>query len=165
MVICPGQECGGDFDCSYSFGPIRLLDFDRYLDVSQRALVGTRAEKLRARFKEEAKERQKGGQGGKLLQATLPEAKGQSRDQLAKMVGVGGPAQRGAAAEALRWPPRPRGACTECGSRRGRRAAALLDRGRTRRPARRPTNRGRADGDALRVAYGAEGRPECGETT
>ncbi len=67
----------------------------RHLDTSQRAMVGARAEKLRARFKEEAKERQKehGGTApgkAKSLQAGLPEVKVQSRDQLAEVVGVSG---------------------------------------------------------------------------
>jgi hypothetical protein len=37
---------------------------------------------------EEAKERQRGGQGGVLLKEQIPEAKGQARDQAAKIVGV-----------------------------------------------------------------------------
>ena len=42
--------------------------------------------------KVEAKERQKGGQGGVLLPETFPEAKGDSRDKAGKRVGVSGKA-------------------------------------------------------------------------
>lgn len=59
----------------------------RHLDASQRALVGARAIGL---FREEANRRQRGGRGGKKLPVNLPEARGDSRDQVAAVVGVSG---------------------------------------------------------------------------
>ena len=60
----------------------------RHLSVSQKSTLAIR---LKPMFEVKAKERQHGGQGGKLLKANLPEAnKGQSRDQAAAAVGVSG---------------------------------------------------------------------------
>ncbi len=50
-------------------------------------MVAARAKEI---FEQEAKERQRGGQGGKLLPVTLPEAKGDARDKAGKAVGVSG---------------------------------------------------------------------------
>ena len=59
----------------------------RHLDTKQKAVFGlvwSEYEKV------EAKERQKGGQGGVLLPETFPEAKGDSRDKAGERVGVSG---------------------------------------------------------------------------
>ena len=57
----------------------------RHLTESQRAMVGATLKRLLA---VDAKERQRGGQGGVLLMANLPEAKGASRDKAAELVNV-----------------------------------------------------------------------------
>ena len=59
----------------------------RHLTQGQRAFVAVGIEKYLA---VEAKERQRGGQGGVLLREIMPEAKGKSSDQAGKKVGVSG---------------------------------------------------------------------------
>jgi hypothetical protein len=59
----------------------------RHLSVSQKSTLAIR---LKPMFEVKAKERQRGGQGGKLLRAKLPEAKCKSVDQAAAAVGVSG---------------------------------------------------------------------------
>jgi hypothetical protein len=50
-------------------------------------MVGARAREC---YDRQAKERQRGGPGGKKLPANLPEAKGDARDQVGKTIGVSG---------------------------------------------------------------------------
>ncbi len=57
----------------------------RHLDASQRAMVGAR---LKEYYAAEARKRQRGGQGGVLLPANLPEAKGDAREKAAGAVNV-----------------------------------------------------------------------------
>ena len=57
----------------------------RHLDASQRAMAAARLEPL---YAAEAKERQRGGQGGALLVANLPEANGRARDKAAAELNV-----------------------------------------------------------------------------
>jgi hypothetical protein len=59
----------------------------RQLSISQRAMVGNKARDL---YDRQAKERQRGGQGGKLLPVKVPEAKGDARDIAGAAVGVSG---------------------------------------------------------------------------
>lgn len=59
----------------------------RHLDTSQRALVAAKAKPM---FEEEARKRQKGGQGGVLLVKKSTQAKGKARDQAAAVVNVSG---------------------------------------------------------------------------
>lgn len=57
----------------------------RHLSESQRAAI---AVELLPRLETEARERQRGGKGGRLLRAQLPEAKGRARDHAGRLVGV-----------------------------------------------------------------------------
>ena len=59
----------------------------RHLTPSQLALV---AGKARDYYAKAAKERQRGGKGGKLLMEQVPQAKGTARDKAGKAVGVSG---------------------------------------------------------------------------
>ena len=60
----------------------------RHLTPSQASMCAARAREI---YEREAKERQQGGQGGKLLPANLPEAnKGDARDLAGKAFGVSG---------------------------------------------------------------------------
>lgn len=59
----------------------------RHLSETQRAMVGAKARTI---YDEAAKDRQKGGQGGKMLPVNLPEAKGDARDAVGKALGVSG---------------------------------------------------------------------------
>jgi hypothetical protein len=59
----------------------------RHLTVSQAARCADRARKM---YDDAAKERQKGGQGGKLLPVNCPEAKGDARDQVGDVFGISG---------------------------------------------------------------------------
>ncbi len=61
---------------------------DQIAEAIAPALEQRPAARAREFYERQAKERQKGGQGGKLLPANLPEAKGDARDQAGKAVGV-----------------------------------------------------------------------------
>ena len=66
---------------------VSLNSFRRHMTPSQLSMVGAR---IRDIYAKQAKERQKGGQGGKLLPVSLPEAKSDARDAAGKAVGVSG---------------------------------------------------------------------------
>lgn len=66
---------------------ISMNKIRRQLTHAQSALVGARAKEV---FEKLAKERQRGGQGGKLLVENVPEANSRSRDMAGKAVGVSG---------------------------------------------------------------------------
>ena len=57
----------------------------RHLSASQRAAL---AVELLPRFEAEARERQRGGQGGKMLPGLIPEAKGEAREKVAHLTHV-----------------------------------------------------------------------------
>lgn len=59
----------------------------RQLTPSQLSVVGAKIKKI---YEAEARTRQRGGQGGSLLPANLPEAKGDARDKAAQAVNVSG---------------------------------------------------------------------------
>lgn len=65
----------------------------RHLTPSQRAMCAGVAAELKKKYAEQARERQKGGRGGKLLEEKLPQASGrepQTRDKIGKMFDVSG---------------------------------------------------------------------------
>jgi hypothetical protein len=64
----------------------------RHLSASQRAALTV---ELLPRFEAEARERQRGGQGGKLLPVNLSEAKGESADHAAAITKVSGRTSNG----------------------------------------------------------------------
>lgn len=65
---------------------VSLNLYRRHLSASQRSTIGGR---IKPQFEAEAKERQRGGQGGVLLPANLPEAKsGDARGKVAELVNV-----------------------------------------------------------------------------
>ena len=69
-------DLGSDFDAVTYVLSLNL--HRRHLTTSQRAMVAVEVEKV---YAGEAKQRQKGGQGGVLLPANLPDAKGDARDK------------------------------------------------------------------------------------
>ena len=94
------------------------------------------AARARGAYDKQAKERQRGGRGGKLLPVSLPEAKGDSRDQAAKAVGVSGRTVDYATRVLNRGTPE----LIKAERRHGTTAATAYMRGRERREgARKPT--------------------------
>lgn len=63
-----------------------VLSHRKYLSASQRAAIGFKF--LLPLFESEAKDRQRGGQGGRLLVGIFPQAMGRARDQVAHLMHV-----------------------------------------------------------------------------
>jgi len=85
-------ECGIEPQYRQWNGKGNVIDFvvsmnmsRRHLNSGQKAMCALKAEKL---LGVQAKERQRGGQGGTLLVANLPQAKGKAREQAAKIFNV-----------------------------------------------------------------------------
>jgi DNA modification methylase len=83
-ITCPTRECEGDDEALDAL--VRSLNLHRrHLNDGQYAFF---ALELVPRFAREAKDRQRGGRGGKLLVARLPQGSGRSRDHAAAAMGV-----------------------------------------------------------------------------